>query len=130
MKYLGIDFGLRHLGLAIAEGPLAEPLGERKYTTPSELFAYLKRICDEQAIDKIVIGLPEGKLAEAVKKFGAELAKLTDREVFYQDETLTSQEARLKLIEAGAPQKKRRQDHRAAAALILQGFLDIMESRR
>ena len=128
MRYLGIDFGLRHVGLAIADGPLAEPLGEK--INNERTLEYLRKLVEDKVIDKIVIGLPEGRLAEIVKKFGAELAKLTDREVFYQDETLTSQEARLKLIEAGAPQKKRRQDHRAAAALILQGFLDIMESRR
>ncbi len=130
MKYLGIDFGLKHVGLALADGPLSEPLGEKKYTTLAELFAYLKRVCDEQEIDKIVIGLPEGKLAEIVKKFGVALAGLTNKEVIYQDETLSSQEAKGKLMEASAPQAKRRLDHRAAAALILQEYLDMIEIRR
>ena len=126
MKYLGIDFGLKHVGLAIAEGPLAEPLGERKYTTLSELFNYLKRLIDEQEINKIVIGLPEGKLAETIKKFGTDLVKLTNLEVIYQDETLSSLEAKSKLLEAGAPQAKRRLDHQAAAAVILQSYLDSL----
>ena len=130
MKYLGIDFGLRHVGLALADGPLAEPLGEKKYFESGKIFNYLKRVCDEQSIDKIVIGLPEGKLAETVKKFGRELEKFTGKKVFYHDETLSSQEAKSKLIAAGAPQKKRRLDHRAAAALILQEFLDMMNERR
>ncbi|MDP4031057.1 MAG: Holliday junction resolvase RuvX [Candidatus Beckwithbacteria bacterium] len=127
MKYLGIDFGLRHVGLALADGPLAEPLGEKKYTSPEELFSYLKRLIDEQEIDKIVVGLPEGKLAETVKKFGEKLAELTGREIIYQDETLSSQEAKSKLLAAGAPQKKRRFDHQAAAALILQEYLDTIK---
>jgi len=126
MRYLGIDFGLRHVGLAIADGPLSEPLGEKKYTVPDKLFNYLKRLCEEQSIDKIVIGLPEGQLAEVIKKFGTNLVSLTNKEVIYQDETLSSQEAKSKLIAAGAPQKKRRLDHRAAAALILQEFLDTI----
>ncbi|OIN88717.1 Holliday junction resolvase RuvX [Candidatus Beckwithbacteria bacterium CG22_combo_CG10-13_8_21_14_all_01_47_9] len=130
MRYLGIDFGLRHVGLALADGPLAEPLGEKKYFESGKLFNYLKRVCDEQSIDKIVIGLPEGKLAEAVRKFGGDLGQLTGKEIFYQDETLSSQEAKSKLIAAAAPQKKRRLDHRAAAALILQEFLDMMTVRR
>lgn len=124
MKYLGIDFGLRHVGLAIADGPLADPLGEKKYTTLEELLNYLKRVCDENLIDKIVLGLPEGKLAETIKEFGTKLLELTGREVIYQDETLTSQEAKTKLLEGGSGQKKRRADHRVAAALILQQFLD------
>ena len=130
MKYLGIDFGLKHVGLALADGPLSEPLGEKKYTTLSELFNYLKRLCMEQEIDKIVIGLPEGRLAETVKKFGSDLSGLTNKEVVYQDETLSSQEAKDKLLASGAPQAKRRLDHQAAAALILQEYLDMIEVRR
>ena len=130
MKYLGIDFGLKHVGLALADGPLSEPLGEKIYTTLEELFNYLKRVGDEQEIDKIVIGLPEGKLAETIKKFGTNLASLTNKEVIYQDETLSSREAKDKLMEAGAPQAKRRLDHQAAAALILQEYLDMIEARR
>ena len=130
MRYLGIDFGLRHVGLAIADGPLAEPLGEKKYLDLGKLFNYLKRVGEEQEIDKIIMGLPEGKLAETVKKFGDDLTSFTGLEVIYQDETLSTQEARLKLIEAGKPQLKRRLDHQAAAALILQDFLDMMDERR
>ena len=124
MKYLGIDFGLKHLGLAMAEGPLAEPLGEKKYSRPEGLFNYLNNLIIEQQVDKIVIGLPEGKLAGSVKKFGKKLTELTGREVFFQDETLSTQEAKLKLVAAHAPPKKRRLDHSAAAALILQDYLD------
>jgi len=124
MKYLGIDFGLKHLGLALAEGPLAEPLGEKKYSRPEGLFNYLNSIIVEQQIDKVIIGLPEGKLAGLVKNFGKKLAELTGREVFFQDETLSTQEAKAKLMAAHAPQKKRRFDHSAAAALILQDYLD------
>lgn len=126
MEYLCIDFGLKHLGLALADGPLAEPLCEKKYKNSKELFNYLKQVCEDQAINKIIVGLPEGRLAETVKKFGTELAGLTGREVIYQDETLSSREAKNKLLDAGAPQKKRRLDHRAAAALILQEFLDTI----
>lgn len=126
MKYLGIDFGLKHVGLAIADGPLSEPLGEKNYSNLEELLNYLKRVGDEQEIDKIVIGLPEGKLADTVKKFGTDLASLTNKKVIYQDETLSSLEAKSKLVEAGAPQAKRRLDHRAAAALILQEYLDMI----
>ena len=126
MKYLGIDFGLKHVGLAVAEGPLAEPLGEKKYSQQEKLFNYLNSLIIKQQIDKIVIGLPEGKLAGAVKNFGKKLTELTGREVFFQDETLSTQEAKLKLIAAHAPQKKRRFDHSAAAALILQDYLDMI----
>jgi putative transcription antitermination factor YqgF len=124
MKYLGLDFGQKHLGLAIADGLLAEPYGEKANNAGA--IKYLKNLIVSESIDKIVIGLPEGKLSSEVKKFGGELYNLTGKEVVYHDETLSTQEARQKLIEAGKPQLKRRLDHRAAAALILQDFLDIM----
>lgn len=121
MKYLGIDFGLKHVGLALADGPLSEPLGEK--INNDSLCPYLNNLIATEKIDKVVIGLPEGRLAGEVKKFGG---KLKGAEVVYQDETLTSREAKSKLIAAGASQKKRRLDHQAAAALILQEYLDII----
>jgi len=126
MRYLCIDFGLKHLGLAIADGPLAEPLGEKKYSQQEKLFNYLNRVIIQQQIDKIVIGLPEGRLAGTVKQFAEKLTERSGREVVFQDETLSTQEAKAKLIAAHAPQKKRRLDHSAAAALILQDYLDTI----
>lgn len=124
MRYLGIDFGLKHLGLALADGPLAETFGEKKYSQLEKLINYLNSLIIQQQIDKIVIGLPAGKLAGTVKNFAKKLTKLSGQEVFFQDEALSTQEAKAKLMAANAPQKKRRLDHSAAAALILQDYLD------
>ena len=68
--------------MALADGPLAEPLGEKKYFESGKIFNYLKRVCDEQSIDKIVIGLPEGKVAETVKKFGRSWKNLPEKKFF------------------------------------------------
>lgn len=126
MKYLGIDFGLKNLGLAIAEGPLAEIFGEKHYEVETKVLSFLARLCEEQQVGTIIIGLPEGQLENFVKKFSEKLKKITNLPVIFQDETLSTVEAKQKLIEAGAPRKKRRADHSAAAALILQDFLDTM----
>lgn len=128
MIYLGIDFGLKHIGLAIADGPLAEPLGEK--INNDRLYPYLKNLIAAEKIDRVIIGLPDGKLAGKVRDFGASLARISGRTIIYQDETLTSREAQHKLQSSGAPLKKRRRDHRAAAALILQQFLDMLNERR
>ena len=124
MRYLGIDFGLKHLGLAMADGPLAEPFGEKKYEKEVEALNFLSQICNEQVIEAIVFGLPEGRLADTVRNFADQLKQLTNLPIFFQDETLSTQEAKAKLMVAHAPQKKRRFDHSAAAALILQDYLD------
>jgi len=124
MKYLGIDFGLKHIGLSHAQGPLAAPLTQKSYQSLDQLLNFLNQLIQDQKINKIIIGLPEGRLAASVKTFGSQLHSLTQLPVDYQDETLSTQEAQAKLLQAQAPQKKRRQDHRAAATQILQSYLD------
>lgn len=126
MKYLGIDFGLVHLGLAFADGSLATTLTEKTYRTETEALAFLTRICQEQEIEALIFGLPEGKLAFTIKAFAQKLTKLVHLPVYFQDETLSTYEAKQKLISADVPQAKRRRDHCAAAALILQDYLDTI----
>lgn len=119
MKLLGIDFGEKNIGLALAEGPLAEPLG-----TVKSLKA-VQRICQEQGIEKIIIGLSEGKMAEKTRRFGQHLAQLTGLPLVYQDETLTSEEAKKIMVKSGKSKKKRQQQSDTiAACLILQDYLE------
>ena len=125
MKYLGIDFGLKNIGLSIAEGPLAEPLSQTKYTKIEKLLDFLNQLIQEQTITAIVLGIPDnGKMVEKIKDFANKLQALTHLPIFFQDETLSTQEAKLKLRQAHAPLKKRRQDHVIAATHILQSYLD------
>ena len=124
MKYVGVDFGLSHLGLAVSEGELAEPLAEKKYSGEAEALQFLSRLCEEQAIEAVVFGVPEGNLAGTIRTFAEKLQTVTGLAVFFQDETLSTIEARQKLLASGQPQKKRRLDHRGAATLILQNYLD------
>jgi len=126
MKYLCIDFGLKHLGLAMADGPLAEPFGEKTYQQEIQALQFIAMLCQEHQIEAIVLGLPEGQLADTIRNCADQLKQLTNLPIFFQDETLSTQEAKAKLMAAHAPQKKRRLDHSAAAALILQNYLDTI----
>lgn len=125
MKILGIDFGLKNIGLALSEGELAEPFGQLKITTMAFLVEKLKTICLEQKIELIVLGLPEGKIATVVKQFGQNLQKTINLPLVFQDETLTSKEAIAKMIEAKKSLlKRKKEEHIIAACLILQAYLD------
>lgn len=124
MRFLCIDFGLRHLGLAMADGPLAEPFDEKSYQQEIQALQFIVQLCQEHKIEALVLGLPEGRLAETVRNFSDQLKQLTNLPIFFQDEALSTKEAKAKLMSAHAPQKKRRFNHRAAAALILQNYLD------
>ena len=119
MKFLGIDFGFKNIGLAIAEGSLAEPFGIVKNEKQ------IKRICENLGIEKIVIGISEEKMARKTRNFGEKLKRATGLPVEYQDETLTSEEAKKLMVKIGKPKKKRQKQADAiAAALILQSYLD------
>lgn len=123
MRILGIDFGLAKIGLAIADSGLAQPLGVVK-NGPQSL-KKISQLIDQEEIEKIVIGVSQGKIGQKAKEYGKKLGQLTKVEIVFQDETLTTKEAIGKMIEAGKRQKYRREKEDAfAAAIILQAFLD------
>ena len=125
MKILSIDFGLKNIGLAISSGELVEPFGQIRVSDFSQTIDKLVILCQKTQIELIVIGLPEGRLVKTIKKFGSQLKKASNLPMVFQDETLTSQEAVKKMIEANKPLKKRqKQEHVFSACLILQDYLD------
>lgn len=121
MKYLGVDFGLKRVGLAVSEGELATPF---KVIDGSSFLDLLEKIKKEtEGFEKIVIGLPEGKMGKIVKKA---IKKLRDSgiEAVEADETLSTQNATKQMLELNIPQKKRRINDAYSAAIILQNYLD------
>lgn len=127
MKILGIDYGLSKIGLAISEGELVVPL--MVIQNSAKTLPKLVAICKQYQVEKIVIGLPEGELGEKVKEFIGQLFLLTNIVFEFQDETLTSNEALDKMIEARKSKKARQELADAfAAACILQEYLE--ERRR
>ena len=132
MKLLGIDYGLKRIGLAFSQTSLAEPLAVVRLSDKDRLARQnnllLKKIfslCQKHQVEKIIVGLPEGKMAVRAKQFGKKLSAFTKLPVVFQDETLTTQEAVDKMIQAGKRQKARQEKKDAvAAALILQNYLD------
>lgn len=122
---LGIDYGEKKIGAAIATKDLAEPYlvieADKLYNAAGKVAALAKLLSAE----KIVIGLSEGETAKKTKKFAEKLKKRVDVEIVFQDETLTTKDAQSMAIEAGMKRKKRKEMENAfAASLILQNYLD------
>lgn len=127
MKLLGIDYGRAKMGLAIATSPLAQPLEVFRYKDVGEALEKIKRISEQNEIEKIVVGVSEGEMGEESRKFGNKLAAEIDIEVDYSDETLTTADAQLLSISAGMSRKKRRRMEDAyAATIMLQGYIDTL----
>lgn len=121
MKYLGVDFGMKRVGLAVSEGELASPLKTLKGTNFSELLEKIKK--EAEGFEKVVIGLPEGRMGKLAKK-AIRLLKKDGLDVVEADETLSTQNATREMLELNIPQKKRRINDAYSAAIILQNYLD------
>lgn len=123
MVILGIDYGTKNIGLAIATGPLAEPLTNLKVT--SRVYERLRKICLKLEVEKIVLGISESESARRSRKFAKELEEKLNIPIVFQDETLTTQRAIKLLAKARAKKTKRKgPKHKFAASLILQEYLD------
>lgn len=124
MKLLGIDFGQKHLGLAIAEEEtgLASP-----FKVIGSDLAVLKKILEEEKIGKIIIGLPKslGNSENEQYKEAQAFVELLKQESSLPIETA---DERLSTVMAnrlmGEDKKKGERDDAVAAMLILQGYLD------
>lgn len=122
MKYLGIDYGEKRIGIAVSDdsGMIAFPYAtiENTASTLSEI----KKICDIEKPVAIIIGMPiligeVSPLMRAIQMFGDTLARFTDIPVAYENELFTTKMA----TQSGA--KKDTVDQ-SSAALILQSWID------
>lgn len=125
MIYLSLDPGLSQIGVAISyEGKLAEPL-----TTfdSHDLINQIKILIEKHHPDVIVIGEPNsGPIKDLALVLRDEIKSVFSGEVILHPEDLSSQEASLKMVEGGmAKQRRQEGNHAAAAALILQDYLDL-----
>ncbi len=127
-KYLSIDYGLSHLGLATSEHTLATPLPS--LVNDSTLISRLTSIVSKEGITHIVCGLPEGQLAPKVQVFAKELRLATGIPVTCHPETLSTQEAIALLRKGSASRAKLKDDHSYAACLILEDYLELHSSSR
>lgn len=125
MKYLGIDFGRKHIGLAVTddEGTMAFPFKTLAVTGRKQLFDDLEKIVEFEGINKVVVGLPltlkgeQGAASAEVQKFTCELEEFLNVPVDFMDERLSTQEAKKRGNDTGSDA------HALAAQLFLDAYL-------
>ena len=133
MRSLGLDVGDKRIGVALSDpgGILASPYTIIDRTDEKQDIEAIIEIVSQNQVSQIVVGFPRsmngsiGRQAEKVKAFIERLCSYTDIPVVFRDERLTTVSAKRLMQEASTrkPRKKTRYDA-AAAAIILQGFLD------
>ena len=131
MRYLGIDYGERRMGLALCDpgetlvSPLCVVEGRERF---------IRAVTDlirTDRIEALVIGLPinmdgsRGFQAQRVQAFADQLAREVAIPILFQDERLSSYAARERLGGLDLSRdKKRRLLDAVAAAQILEAFLE------
>jgi putative Holliday junction resolvase len=143
-RILGVDFGTRRIGLAVADAEIgiARPLATlNRGASLDEDADTVGRVCREQGAVELVVGLPleargnEGGMAADAREWAAALGERLGLPVAMRDERLTSFAAEQRLgrmprgRSGGAPSRTQRNAHKAkvdreAASIILQDELD------
>ncbi len=138
MRYLGIDYGKKRIGLAMSDimGIMAQPFDVIESKGLKNNVENILKIAKEKEVSCIVVGKPvnmnatEGEMAELAAEFAEELKKFTDIKIEMIDERLTTAQAERVLIEEANLSREKRKGlkDKLAAAFILQTYLDIHSS--
>ncbi len=123
MKYLGLDYGTKRVGLAVSDpgGSFAFP----KMTLPNDkmLIGDLKAFIKKEGVEALVVGESrnfagvDNPVMRDVRWFVAELARDTGLPVYLEPEWYSTAEARMLAGRDGAVDAE-------AAAIILKSYLD------
>lgn len=123
MRYLGIDFGSKHIGIAISDeqGTMAFPHASMSNT--KNLAGDIAALAAEKGVGEIVIGESrdyqgnENPIMAKAHAFAKELGEKSGLPIHFELEFMTS-------VEARHIQGSSEKTHSSASAIILQSFLD------
>jgi putative Holliday junction resolvase len=133
-RWLGLDIGEKRIGVAISDETktLARPLLTIARASKKEDFARLSALCAEHQIDRLIAGLPktlrndEGPQARRIRRYVDELRAIVNLPIEFWDERFSSVEAEERLAAASRKTRARGAIDSAAAAIILQEYLEAM----
>jgi putative Holliday junction resolvase len=132
-RLLGLDVGTKTVGMALSDTRLvvASPLETIRRTRFRDDARRIAEAVERHGVGGIVIGLPlaldgsEGPRAQGVRQFARNLLEHVARPIVFWDERLSTAAVERAMIAADLSRRRRAElIDRAAAAYILQGFLD------
>ncbi|MBN2016363.1 Holliday junction resolvase RuvX [Candidatus Dojkabacteria bacterium] len=135
MKYLGIDYGEKRIGLAISDetGIIAMAISALKVKSLADAVSKIHRIVRTQNIDIVVVGLPLGSKNEETQQsiqtryFARTLESTNGAEVEFWNEAFST-------VQARQYERRKRNNPKnidsESARIILQEYLDSREIRK
>ncbi|QQS18662.1 Holliday junction resolvase RuvX [Candidatus Saccharibacteria bacterium] len=126
---LGIDYGAKRVGVAIAHTIARLPRPLTTLETTDHLVADIQRLITAESIGLVIVGVPrnmdgsESKQSQVCEAFARELSGALEVPVRIADETLSSEEAESALHALGKDYTKADIDA-MSATLILERYFD------
>lgn len=126
MKYLGVDFGSKRVGLSISDlnGQMAFPYSV--ILNDKNLLENIEKIIDKENVDEVVLGESKNfagepnKIMKEIEEFKKNLEEELKLPVYFEPEFMTSKQAEL-------IQGKNDMHDASAATIILQSYIDRLK---
>ncbi len=132
MRIIGIDFGLKRIGIAVTD-PLQIISSALDTVSPDKFFDFISAYFAEEEVEAVVVGEPkkldntDADIMPQVKKLVKTFSdKYPDIPVYWQDERFTSKEAQRLILESGIKKMKRRDKSltdKVSASVILKDWM-------
>jgi len=128
MRFMAIDHGTRHIGIAISDptGIISRPLSTILHTSTKKDIQVITEITKSEGVDKIILGLAtdsRGSSMQATKRnrrFIAALKHSTKLPLLFWDES----DSTMRAHQITKSSRSTKSIHSIAAAVILQDYLD------
>ena len=130
MRYLGIDYGTKKIGLALSDdgGKIAFAHSILANTGEHQAMQSIRTLIQKEKVERIIIGMPswsgkeESVVVTGIRELASKLTQKCALPVEYENELLTTRIAESQI--SGA-----KDADAAAAAVILQSYLDRANAR-
>jgi len=138
MRILAIDYGVKRIGIALSDElkMIAQPLEFIPAEPFAAFVARLTELVQEKEVELILVGMPRnmngsyGTAALKVEEFVVALKSALPVPIKIWDERLTSAQANRILIAGNVRRDKRKQKvDKMAAAILLQSYLDSLQTQ-
>ncbi len=118
MNLLSIDYGSKRVGLALSVKGIISPL--KTIPNDKSLISVIKALSHQHRVNRIYIGISEGKFADATKLFVSQLKNSTPIPIITVEEAVSTIEADEIFKNNRSKQKnyKKRIDSIAAAVIL------------
>ena len=126
MKLLGIDYGSKRTGIAMADTATGIAFPHKVLKSDAHLLYFISELCKKESIDKIILGESkaldgtDNPIAKEIKIFKTNLLSQTGVDVIYEPEFYTS-------AQAARIQGQHDMLDASAAAIILQSYMDKLK---